>query len=197
MEIANRTYDYWMLYSHPGTWQFWTLLLLFVLPLVALFFFLDRRRALLIGFFGFNIHVWHTYVDLLGTNYGRWAYPYRLFPFMPESVVIDSSLVPVAFMYVYQWTLIRGKNFYGYAAALSLFFAFLVKPALITFGLFEMYAGMNVVLLWISFLFVAVVSKWITDVFLSIQIRGEGESGRREPGLPRIRRWFSLRERVK
>ncbi|MEK1831553.1 hypothetical protein AAAC51_29750 [Priestia megaterium] len=49
--------SYWAKYSDWGTWQFWILLALLVLPLVLLYFTIDRRRIFEVFFFGYAAHL--------------------------------------------------------------------------------------------------------------------------------------------
>lgn len=164
---------YWQQYSNMTTWQFWFLLALLIIPLIALYLFIDRKKSLLIGFFGFNINIWFHYADLYTSTHGQTSFPYKIIPFLPVSVTLDVSFVPVAFMLVYQWTLNYKKNFYLYATALSFGFAFLFKPALVTFGLFRISKGMNYFYIFLLFVLIAFVSKWITNFFLYLQKNGE------------------------
>ncbi|MCG0057242.1 hypothetical protein L6R34_33310, partial [Escherichia coli] len=56
--LAKTWAEYWQQYSTPGSWQFWVTLGAFILPLVILYFLIDRKKAFHLGFYGFNVHVW-------------------------------------------------------------------------------------------------------------------------------------------
>lgn len=180
-EVLNKTVHYWEVHSGFDTWQFWVLVAFIILPLVALFFLLDRRKALLIGFFGFNVHVWFHYIDLLYVHNGLIAYPYKLIPLLPTSISLDTSFVPVAFMLLYQWTLNHNKNFYLYAAGCSIFFAFLFKPAMVSFGFFRFYEGTNYLHLFAGYVTVLLVSKMITNLFVYFINQKENPEGGSKP----------------
>ena len=66
------------------------------------------RELIEICFYGYNIHVLFGYIDLYGRNLGYWNYPFPVFPPIP-GLSLDTSLVPVTFMLVYQWTIKRKK----------------------------------------------------------------------------------------
>ncbi|MEW9674413.1 CBO0543 family protein [Ammoniphilus sp. 3BR4] len=168
-KLSNLTTDYWQSFSHIGTWQFWFMLSLLIFPLVALYFLLDRKKAFHIGFFGFNIHVWLNYFDTFGVTHGLWNYQYKVVPFLPISVALDTALVPVSFMLMYQWTLNRNKNYYLYLTGLSLFFSFLVKPAFVAFGIFKFYKETNFLHLFLGYITIMLVSKLITNIFMYLQ----------------------------
>ncbi|WP_174520859.1 CBO0543 family protein [Alicyclobacillus acidiphilus] len=157
---------YWILYSNPSTWQFWLNVLLIVGPLVVLYFALDRKKALLIGFYGFNVHVWFGYIDSLGASHSLWAYPFRVIPFLPISFALDVALVPTVYMLVYQWTINHDKNYYLYATVTSGIFAFAFKPFITSLSLFQMYRWMNYAYLFVGYLVVMLISKLLTDLFL-------------------------------
>ncbi|HZG85501.1 CBO0543 family protein [Paenibacillus sp.] len=163
--------DYWLSYSHGGTWQFWVSVALLVIPLIVLVFAMDRKRALQLGFFGYNVHVWFIYIDHIGVMHGKWEYPYKVFPFAPISFVLDASLVPVTFMLVYQWVLHRGKNRYLYFTLLCAAFSFVLKPIMVRLNLFRMYEGMNYLYLFLLYLLLMLLSVWITALFLHAQDR--------------------------
>jgi hypothetical protein len=194
-KVSNTTLDYWMAYSNLNTWQFWITLAILMLPLIALYFLIDRRQALLIGFFGFNIHLWFHYFDIFCVTHGLVTYPYKVIPFLPASVSLDSSLVPVTFMLLYQWTLKHRRNYYLYATAYSIFLSFLLKPALVTFGLFRLYKGLNYFYIFLLYMVVHLLSKWITDLFLYFQ-----RERKKEPNDEQkisIKKLFLKKERAK
>ncbi|MFD2614771.1 CBO0543 family protein [Paenibacillus gansuensis] len=175
-QATVKTMHYWWSYSNMSTWQFWVLLLLIVVPLVCLYYYLDRKKALWMGFFGLNVHVWFQYADTYGVTHGLWNYPYKVLPFLPINVALDISLIPVSAMLLYQWTLNHHKNFYKYMIFYSLFNSFLLKPALVNFNLFRLYNGMNYFYLFLSYLAVLFISKWITDLFVHLQTEGDKET---------------------
>ena len=75
--------DYWQNYSSIDTWQFWANIAFLVVPLVMLFFKLDRKRAFHIGFFGYSCHVISTYIDGYSSRFANWKYPYKIIPLLP------------------------------------------------------------------------------------------------------------------
>jgi hypothetical protein len=169
-QITQLHTEYWQAYSNLETWQFWVIFLLFfIAPLVTLYFVIDRRKMFLLGFYGFNIHVWFGYIDTWGSKEGFWGYPYQLVPFIPGNLSLDATLVPISFMLVYQWTLKNNKNFYLYTLGLSLFLSLIFKPILTLHHLFELHKGTNFFHLLIGYCAVFLFSKIITNVFIKMQ----------------------------
>ncbi|WP_309119198.1 CBO0543 family protein [Paenibacillus sp.] len=158
-------FEYWKTYSDFDTWQFWANVFLFVAPLIVLFIFLDRNKAFRIGFFGFGVHMISVYLDAFGTTHGFWEYPFKWFPFLTNSLGLDASLIPVAYMLLYQWTLNREKNYYLYMTGLSLMFSFGFKPLMDWLELFQRNKGLQFWHLFIIYLLVGIVPKLLTDFF--------------------------------
>lgn len=161
--------DYWRQYSHMGTWQFWSVVAMIVVPLAVLYVLLDRRKAFHLGFFGFNIHVWFTYADIVGARFGLWSYPYQAIPYLTVSFGLDAALVPAAFMLVYQWALNRRRSVVLSLTALCVFFSFVLKPFLVIVGLFQLHKWANYVYLFVFYVIIFSVSLGITKMFEKFQ----------------------------
>ncbi|WP_404456769.1 CBO0543 family protein [Oceanobacillus kapialis] len=158
--------DYWFKHSSFDTWQFWVHVILLIAPLVILYFKIDRKRALLLGFYGFNVHVWFTYIDVFGAKLGFWSYPYQIMPVITVSFGLDISFIPVVYMLLYQWVLNHDKNYYLYLTGLCLFIGFIFKPLMVAVGLFELDKGANYFHIFIGYIVIMLISKWITDLFI-------------------------------
>ncbi|APH05125.1 hypothetical protein [Bacillus weihaiensis] len=165
-QLAEDWFFYWNEFSAFTTWEFWLHVFIFILPLLILYKKIDRSIALQLGFFGFNIHVWFFYFDAFGTRQAFWTYPYQIIPFIPNSVGLDASLVPVLFILFYQWILRKQKNYYFYTLLLSGFLSFVLKPVLVHYHLFEFHQGATYLHLFLTFVVIISLSKWITDLFV-------------------------------
>ena len=141
-----------------------------VIPLIILAFKIDKSKIFLIGFFGYSVHVIFAYIDIFGMNIGLWNYPFQVIPALP-SISIDSSIVPVSFMLIYQWTLNHNKNFYLYSIIVAGIFSFIFKPLLVALGLFRMYGVINYFYLFVCYVAVVLAAKLITNIFLWLQKR--------------------------
>ena len=168
-EGAGQWLKYWQEFSAFDTWQFWFHVVMFLSPLIILYFAMDWKRALQLGFYGFNVHVWFGYFDDFGSTQGLWTYPYKMIPFVAHSIGLDASLVPVSFILVYQWTIKHNKNYYLYTLLLSLFLSFILKPILVMHNLFKFNAWANYFHLFLTYIVILVLSKVITDIFLRFQ----------------------------
>ncbi|GGM38055.1 hypothetical protein GCM10011351_25290 [Paraliobacillus quinghaiensis] len=168
-KVAQLQEDYWLSYTNIDSWQFWVMVLMLIVPLIIFILKIDRSKLFLLLFFAFNIHVWFAYIDAFGVRRGFWEYPHSLTPYFPFSLSLDGSLVPVAYMFVYQWTLNKKKNFYLYAIALSAIFSFGLKPLLVSINLFGLNKGMNYFYLFLLYCLMFLISKLITNFFLKLE----------------------------
>lgn len=167
-EYVKLNVNYWREYSSFDDPKFWIVVLMVFVPLVILILYIDRKKIFLLGFYGLNYHVWFAYTNSIGIRVGVWEYPYEILPLLP-SFALDASLVPVCYMFVYQWTLNRNKNFYLYSIILSAALAFLLKPIMVMHHFFRMFKGINYLHLFIFYVLFFVVSKIITNVFLKLE----------------------------
>ncbi|KKK36714.1 hypothetical protein WQ57_17795 [Mesobacillus campisalis] len=162
----ERWVEYWSHYSHYFTWQFWVVLSLFVIPLILVVLFIDRRKIFLLGFYGYSVHVFFGYTDIFGVNNGYWTYPYKLIPILPASITLDASLVPVIYMLFYQYLLNHGKNYYLWMLGLCLTLAYVMKPLMVGLGLFHFGGKENFFVLFLGYAFTALIAKIIMNTFL-------------------------------
>ncbi|NYE05910.1 hypothetical protein F4694_002685 [Bacillus niacini] len=166
---SHQWLKYWLEYSAFDTWQFWFHVVMFLSPLIILYFAMDWKRALQLGFYGFNVHVWFGYFDDFGSTQGLWTYPYKMIPFVAHSLGMDASLAPVSFILVYQWTTKHNKNYYLYTLILSLGLSFVLKPIFVMHNLFKFNSWANYFHLFLTYGVILVLSKVITDIFLWLQ----------------------------
>ncbi|GAE33261.1 CBO0543 family protein [Halalkalibacter akibai] len=165
-DIAREFVSYWAEYSNPTVGFFWVNTFMLVAPLVYLYFKMDRSKALLLGFYGFNIHVWFTYIDTSFVRFGLVGYPFQTFPLITANLGLDVSLIPVLFMFVYQYVLNHNKNYYLYTIGLSAGLAFIFKPYLVVLKMFRMHESINYLHLFVAYVVVLVMARLITNLFL-------------------------------
>ncbi len=64
-ELTDMLIKYWQQYSNMGTWYFWGNVSILLIPLIVLFFTIDKKRLFEIAFFGYTTHVVLTYIDII------------------------------------------------------------------------------------------------------------------------------------
>ena len=165
-KVGEMWISYWKEYSFWDTWQFWVCIAFIVLPLVLLYFTIDRKRIFLLGFFGFNIHIWLVYLDAVTVRFNFIEYPYKAIPVIPIHFGVDTSLVPVLFILLYQWIMKRKKSFYLYSFLLVAALSFILIPILSYFHFLHLKNGSNYMIVFFGYLLVLFISKGITNLFI-------------------------------
>lgn len=168
-KVVSMWLDYWKEFSHAGTGPFWVIGLMLVLPLVLVYFKIDRTKVFQIGFYGFNIHTWFTYSDAIAMRTGHVYYPFQIIPIMPVNFALDASLVPVTFMLVYQWCINNNKNVILYGVLTSAFFSFFFKPVLASWDLIKLDKGMNYFYLFLNYLAILLMAIVLTKFFIYLK----------------------------
>lgn len=161
-ELNELVSAYWNTYSGLDTWQFWVTFLLFALPLVLLFFTVDRDRVFEVLFFGYTVHILWTYASIILERMNFMNHTYFLLPFLPYSLNVTVSILPVGFLLVYQYTTKHKKNFYLYSILLSAVFAFVFATLEEWMGLLEFHKGANNFHVFLVDITVVFISYWFT-----------------------------------
>ncbi|AST91096.1 hypothetical protein BC6307_07290 [Sutcliffiella cohnii] len=157
-------HSYWSEYSHFGTWQFWVVVCLMILPLFILIFLVDRQRIFEVFFFGFTVHVLWTYIDIALANHNKLVHPYFLSPQLPYALSITTSAIPVAFLLVYQYCTNKGKSFFVYIVVISALLAFGFGTIEKLTGFLVLNNGMNQLYLFFIDIVVATVAYFFTHM---------------------------------
>lgn len=169
-EINSLLISYWGDFSSMKDWQFWVVAASLVLPLVLLLFTVDRKRIFEVFFFGYTVHMIWTYFDLVLERYGYFTHKYFLTPKLPMASNMTASVLPVAFLLLYQYCTNRGKNFYLYTALLSAVFSFgFASLEIYAAGMAEFGHGMNLFYLFLIDIIIIYFSYWFTRLLLKVQ----------------------------
>ncbi|MCK0472686.1 CBO0543 family protein [Halalkalibacter sp. APA_J-10(15)] len=169
-ELNTIVQSYWSQYSHMGTWQFWVVSSFLIIPLVILFFAVDRKRIFEVLFFGFVVHVLWTYAALALTNLGYFAYHYYSVPSLPASLNMTVSVLPVSFLLLYQYCTNHQKNFFLYLLLLSAVFAFGFASIEIRMEFLELRGGMRQLYLFLSDIIIGVLAYFLTQLLKRYRI---------------------------
>jgi hypothetical protein len=164
-ELTNYQTEYWKLYSSLNTWQFWFLIALIVLPLIALYILIDKDKIFLIGFYGLCVHMIISHFDKVAVRMGYWQYYHTVLPFLAFSLAFDIALVPAVLMLVYQWTLKHNKNFYIYSILAAFLLSIIWTPIFTSLGILQLYKGMNLIKIFAIKICVVLLARFIVFLF--------------------------------
>ncbi|CAG7616912.1 hypothetical protein PAESOLCIP111_01958 [Paenibacillus solanacearum] len=177
-EVSSLLSAYWHRYSHVGTWQFWVAVAMLTIPLIVLYFALDRKKIWEVLFFGYTIHMLWNYADTILELDNYFVHTYMLAPFLPFGISSTASFLPVAFLLVYQYCINHNKNFYLYALLMSCLFAFGFAVISKMIGILHVRKGMNQFHLLLIDVAVAYCSYWLTKLVMVMK-NGKGSPGSR------------------
>ena len=159
-EMSSLFSSYWEKYIDFGDWHFWLVLASLIIPLILLYFTVDRNRIFEVFFFGYTVHIIWTYTELALTNSGYVIRGYYLTPLLPRSINITASVLPVGFLLLYQYCTNHKKSFILYTLVLSALFAFI-----------ELKKGITPFYFYIIDLVIVFLAYWFTKFILKLKQR--------------------------
>lgn len=162
-ELNSSLLSYWYKFSYLDTWQFWAVVGLLIIPLIILYFYVDRTRIFEILFFGFSIHLLWTYIDIVLGATTLFVHLYFIIPILPFALSINSSVLPIGFILMYQYCLNNNKNFYLYTVLVSGVFSFGFASIEMLMGFIDFNRGMNAFFIFIIDLVIVFLSYWLTN----------------------------------
>ncbi|MFZ3579212.1 hypothetical protein [Virgibacillus sp. DJP39] len=170
-ELNSLIHAYWNDYSNMGTWQFWIVVALLVVPLVILCFTVDKKRIFELFFFGYTVHILWTYVDIAIERYGYFVHTHFLTPIFPFASNMTASALPVGFLLLYQYCTNNNKSFLLYTLILSAVFAFGFASMEESLGLLEFRKGMNHFYVFMIDVVIAYIAYSFTKIVIKIKER--------------------------
>jgi hypothetical protein len=109
------------------SWNWWLLFVFLIMPWIFWIKLVDRKRIFEIALFGMIIIFITVCLDSLGTHLGFWVYPVKLIPIIPKAFPFDASIIPVAYMLIYQFFK-TWKSFFCALLVMALIYAFIGEP---------------------------------------------------------------------
>jgi len=141
------------------SWHWWVLVAFFIIPWILWIKFADRTKILESLLFGALIIIITVLLDEIGVEIGFWRYPTQLLPFTPRAFAFDMAMVPVAFMFLYQyfqtWT-----SFSMALLVMSILFAFVGEPFSVWAELVQ-YMKWKYIYSFVYYMLVGLSIRWI------------------------------------
>ncbi|GGJ65437.1 hypothetical protein [Virgibacillus salexigens] len=160
--------EYWYQTSGVDTWYFWFNIASYIVPLVILYLFIDRRRVFEIGFFGYSIHMLWGYTNNFLSINNLLVHPHSFSFLIPVGLSVTAVILPVGFMFIYQYCTNYKKNYYFYAILLSVLFAYGFGAFSIAVNLLELHKWMTLTYVFLIDVMVAFLAYWLTKFFIWI-----------------------------
>lgn len=128
--------EFW-LHNVVFTYQWWLLVAVTVIPIIAWWKFVDRRRFFEITTYGLLVSLVAGLLDAIGVETDAWEYKYDLVPLLDVFIAYDISILPVSYMAIYQYC----RTWTSFALAhgvLSLVFALVSEPLLVYLDIYQL-----------------------------------------------------------
>lgn len=168
-QLGNLITEHWNLYSNMGTWYFWFNVAAILLPLIILFFALDKKRFFEVSFYGYSVHILWVYIDSYLTSNNYLNHPHSVSYLLPQAFTVTAVLFPVTFMLLYQYCIKNEKNFYIYSIIGSFIFAFGFGGISLAVELLRMHKGMNLFYIFLIDIAIVFTALGMTNLFKKIK----------------------------
>ncbi|OZU88162.1 hypothetical protein CIL03_13645 [Virgibacillus indicus] len=89
-QLGSLISEYWNLYSGMDTWYFWFNVASVLIPLVILYFAIDRQRIFEISFFGFAVHVLWANIDSILSSNNYLVHAHTLTHLIPSGITMTA-----------------------------------------------------------------------------------------------------------
>lgn len=142
LQLTHARIENW-LHHDLFTWQWWLLLSVLIIPWFIWRHYVDRHRLVEIALFGAIVLIVSSYLDTVLTELGYWSYDYRIIPLWPRLISADFSVLPIIYMFIYQYS--KGwKDFLVIMIAVAAAYAFIGEPFLIWAKIYKMHAWKHI-----------------------------------------------------
>lgn len=109
------------------SWNWWILLAFSFIPWLTWAKVNERHRRLEIIFVGTLTIIPTTFLDAIGVDLKFWIYPVQFIPIAPRALPFDMSMIPVAYMLMFQY-FNKWKQYILALVVMALLFAFIGEP---------------------------------------------------------------------
>jgi hypothetical protein len=109
------------------TWEWWLLLSFFISPWILWIYTKKREWLVESILFGVIVMVITILLDTIGLQFSFWEYPIEFLPVIPSAFPFDVSLVPVAYMLLFQYNR-TWKSFISAQIVMAFVYAFIGEP---------------------------------------------------------------------
>lgn len=156
----------WLVYDFL-TWQWWMLVVFLVVPWI-IWYLLVKRDTLMEAFlFGTITMIITKFLDVVGLQFSFWEYPIELIPVIPRGFPFDISMVPVAYMLLFQYFK-TWKTFIVAQIIMAAMFAFIGEP-FSEWAQLVYYIKWNYFFSFLYYILVGVGTKYVLLKLISIQ----------------------------
>lgn len=149
--------EYWL--NHDlGTWQWWLLIVMLIVPWVIWWKLVDKKRLKESLILGFLIMITAIVLDQIGSEFNTWDYPHRIIPVYPQFVPVNLSILPVSYMLLQQY-FPTWRTYVKALIVMAFVFAFGFETVLVWLDMYHLLEWRHVYSFPIYFL-LGIVMRW-------------------------------------
>jgi len=141
-QLSHARIENWLSYD-LFSFQWWLLVVVFIIPWFIWWRYVDRKRLLEIILLGVIVLIISSFLDSVLSELGVWSYDYEIIPVWPRLISADFTLLPVTYMFIYQYFR-EWKNFVVVMVVVSAFFAFVGEPFLTWLSIYHLHEWKHV-----------------------------------------------------
>ncbi|PLS04296.1 CBO0543 family protein [Neobacillus cucumis] len=123
--LRDISIQHW-LHDDLFTWRWWLLLIAATIPWLIWLKLRDKKRSFELLSYGLIWAVLASIADVIGADLMLWGYPDKLLPMVPPLLPADITVIPVSFMFIYQYSK-DFKTYLIYSLLLSAFFGYILE----------------------------------------------------------------------
>ncbi|MBS4214753.1 MULTISPECIES: CBO0543 family protein [Neobacillus] len=135
-KLTEMKNEYWF-HHDLFSFQWWLLLIIFILPWIIWWRYVDKSRLKEILLFGSLLMLLVGLLDDIGVTTHLWSYPYKLVQVLPRLVPIDYGILIVAHMTVYQFYK-KWKSFIIVNLVMATIFTFIFEPLSVWLNIYKL-----------------------------------------------------------
>jgi len=114
-----------------------------IIPWIIWWKLVDKKRVGKIFSYGLLVLIFSSLMDNVGVALTFWGYPYLIIPVIVRLMAINFSILPVAYMLIYQYFTNR-IPFLLVNTLFALFASFVVEPVFFWLNIYQMYKWKNI-----------------------------------------------------
>ncbi len=152
------------LHNDLFSFQWWILLVVFIVPWLIWWVYVEKKRIYEILLFGMLLTNLVIMLDDLGVELHLWSYPYQLLSLMPRLIPIDQGIIIVFHMFLYQFYK-SWKSFVVANIIMAIIFSYIFEPITVWLGIYKLENWTYTFSLPI-YVLKAILIKWLVDEVL-------------------------------
>lgn len=164
-QLAQSRMENWL---HHDLWtiHWWVLIIVLIVPWFIWWRYVDKKYLLQISLLGALVLIMVSFLDAVLSEQGLWVYHFWVIPFWPRLIPADFTVIPVAYMFIYQ-IFKHWKAFLTAIVVLAALWAFVAEPVLIILDFYEQISWKHIYSFPI-YIAVGILAKWLVDKFSKI-----------------------------